>query len=339
MQRTQLAALKVLVLGPGLVGLFLASTPIEVMAQSKNPRSVYGKKPGAVYYCPDRTPDQQYSERSFPGCIPLVDKEEEAAKAAKKEAARKRGEEVNERTPVRLENLQREISSFLRDYRKFLDCCINDIDSIETVDELEDRASGLLKDIQDAGLVNMGTSWRGWTMSQIIPPLVRARIDLLKVKQRLEGIGEAKGKLDDLDYETAGKERRRIEQEEGGLTKEFRPTGPPDSARTGLEVGDTTLPNKFGTTFEDTTLRPATGTDIGTVVSPGSDQQLDLRPRPGLDTRDTTLPNYRVGPDTQDTTLPNSFGFDVGGKENIGGSSTTPSRVGPAAGDSSLNKR
>jgi len=318
-------------LGAGMVGVCLGTFSPEAAAQLN--------KPAAVYYCPDRTPDQQYSDRPAPGCVPLVDKEEEAAKAAKKEAAKKKGQEFTERAPVRIENLEREISSFLRDYRKFLDCCVNTPDSLEAVEELEDRAAGLLKDVQDTGLVNMGTGQRGMTLSQLIPPVAKAKLDLGKLRKKLESLDRAKDKLGDLDYETAGRERRRIQQEEDALKKEFRPTLPPESARTGTEISDTTMPNKYGETFGDTTLRPATGTDIGTVVSPGSDQQQDLRPRPGLDTQDTTLPNYRVGPDTQDTTLPYSFGTEIDRKQNPSGTTTTPSRVGPNVGDSSLNER
>ena len=296
-------------------------------------------RPAAVYYCPDRTPDQQYSERPAPGCIPLVDKQEESARAAKKEAAKKKGQEVKERPPVRIENLEREISSFLRDYRKFLDCCVNTPDSLETVEELEDRATGLLKDIQETGLVNMGTGQRGITLSQMIPPVAQAKMDLGTLRKKLDSLEKAKDKLGDLDYETAGRERRRIQQEEKAILKEFHPKRPPPSARTGTEIEDTTVPNKYGEPFGDTTLRPATGTDIGDVVSPSSDQRKTLNPRPGLDTQDTTLPNYRVGPDTQDTTLPYSFGFEAEKQQNPSGTSTTPSRVGPNVGDSSLNEQ
>ncbi|MGH7253263.1 MAG: hypothetical protein ACREIE_05625, partial [Nitrospiraceae bacterium] len=80
------------------------------------------------------------------------------------------------------------------------------------------------------------------------------------------------------------------------------------------------------------------GADSGYTVSPYSDVREDLRPRRGNDIQDTNLPN-RIGPNTQDTTLPYSFGFEIEKKENLTGSSTTPSRVGPAVGDSSLNER
>lgn len=295
-------------------------------------------KPGAIYYCPDKTPDQQISGRPGPGCIPLVDKAEEAAKAEKREAARKKGQEIKERPSVRIENLEREITSFLGDYRTFLGCCINTPNSLNTVEDLEDRAAALLKDIQDKGLTNMQTNQRGITLSQLIPPVAQAKLDLGRLRKKLESLEQAKEKLDELDYETAGRERRRIQQEEEALLKDFRPVLPPESARTGTGISETTTPIKYGETIGDTTLRPATGTEIGTVVSPGSDTEQSLRLRMGLDTQDSTL-TPRHGPENQDTTLPYSFGFETEKHQNPSGSSTTPSRVGPNIGDSSLNER
>jgi len=270
--------------------------------------------------------------------VPLVDKAEEAAKAKLREAARKKGLEVKEQPPVRLENLEREISSFLDDYRKFLRCCITAPDSLDTVGDLEDRAAALLRDIQDAGLTNMQTNQRGITLSQLIPPVAQAKLDLRTLRSKLESLERAKGQLDELDYEAAGRERRRIQQEEEALVRDFRPHLPPESARTGLGIVDTTVPYRFGEPIGDTTLRPATGTDIGTVVSPGSDQERSLHPRLGLETQDSTLAP-RHGPENQDTTLPYSFGFETEKLENPSGSSTTPSRVGPNIGDSTLNRQ
>jgi hypothetical protein len=307
------------------------------------PATAQSNKPGTVYYCPGKSPDQQISGKPAPGCVPMVDKAEEAAKAEKREAARKKGQEVKERPPVRLENLEREISSFLGDYRRFLGCCINRPDSFDTVEDLEDRASSLLKDIQGKGLANMQTNQRGMTLSQLIPPVAQAKLDLGKLRQKLESLGQAKDKLRDLDYETAGRERRRIQQEEDALLKDFRPTLPPESARTGTGISETTLPNRFGTDIGGgntpaTTLPNATGTDIGTVVSPGSDQERSLRPRMGLDTQDSTL-TPRHGTENQDTTLPSSIGFEGGTSQGPTGQSSTPSRAGAAIGDSNLNQR
>jgi len=295
-------------------------------------------KPGAVYYCPDKTPDQRISGRPAPGCVPLVDKAEEAAKAEKREAARKKGRDVQEPPPIRIENLERDISSFLGDYRKFLGCCVNTPDSLDSVEELEDRASALLSGIQDKGLANMQTNQRGMTLSQLIPPVAQAKLDLGTLRKKLVSLEKAKDKLDDLDFETAGRERRRIQQEEDALSKDFRPTLPPESARTGTGISETTVPNKFGETFGDTTLRPATGADIGTVVSPGSDQERSIRPRMGLDTQDSTL-TPRHGVENQDTTLPSSIGFEGGTSQGPTGDSSTPSRAGPSIGDSNLNQQ
>jgi len=292
--------------------------------------------PAPIYWCPKRTPDQQYSTTRAPGCTPLV------SEADKKRAAEREKEgKLQAKTPIKIQNIQTEISKFVRQYRRFLDCCANDPASLDEVDQLQDQAFELLKAIQETGLLNMGagTNQRQFTTSELIRPVVQASQDLHKLKMRLEQLGESKDTLEVHEFEPAARERRRIQQEEDAITKELRPVRPPDSARTGMEVEDTTLPNRFGTTIQDTTLPNSFGADIGDVASPSSNQQLDLRPRRGPDTQDTTLPNYRVGPDTQDTTLPNSFGFDIGGKENPAGSSTTPSRVGPAVGDSSLNKR
>ena len=318
------------VLGSALLGACLIAIPLSADAQPS--------KPAPVYYCPSKTPDQRLSAVPAPGCVPLIDKAEEAAKAEKREAARKKGLEIPERPPVKIENLEREISSFLGDYRRFLACCVTKPDSLDTVEELDDRAAALLKSVQEQGLANMQTNQRGMTLSQLIPPVAQAKLDLGRLRGKLESLDRAKEKLDDLDYETAARERRRIQQEEESLTKDFRPGLPPESARTGTGIGDTTVPNKFGEPVGDTTLRPATGADIGTVVSPGSEQERSLRPRMGLDTQESTL-TPRHGAANQDTTLPSSIGFEGGTSQGPTGESTTPARAGPSIGDSSLNQQ
>jgi len=320
------------ILALAMLALGIPSAADAAELRSNNPLN----PPAPIYWCPKRTPDQQYSTTRAPSCVPLV------SEADKKRAAEREKEgKLQAGPPLKIQNIQTEISKFVRRYRRFLDCCANDPASLDEVDQLQDQAFELLKAVQETGLLNMGagTNQRQFTTSELLRPVVQASQDLRKLRTRLDQLGESKDILDALEYEEAARERRRIQQEEDAITKELRPVRPPDSARTGMEVEDTTLPNRFGTPIQDTTLPNSFGADIGDVASPRSNQQLDLRPRRGPDTQDTTLPNYRVGPDTQDTTLPNSFGFDVGGKENPGGSSTTPSRVGPAVGDSSLNER
>jgi len=319
----------------GLALVLLLASPSTSGAAELKPNDPLNP-PGLIYWCPNRTPDQQYSKTPAPGCSPLVD-EADKQRAAERET---QGEK-KAGTPVKIQNIQSDVSKFIQQYRQFLDCCANDVDSLAEVEKLHDQAFELLKAIQDMGLLNMvaGTNQRQFTTSEIIRPVVQARDDLRKLKTRLEQIRASKEKLDRLDFEAAARERRRIQEQEESLKQEFRPIRPPESARTGMEVEDTTLPNRFGTTIQDTTLPNAFGANIGDVASPHSDPKAGLNFRRGPDTQDTTLPNYHVGPDTQDTTLPYSFGFEVGTKENPGGASTTPSRVGPAVGDSSLNKR
>lgn len=334
MTATERARFRLLPWAFGLAMLAMAS-PVPTSAaelRSDNPLN----PPGPVFWCPKRTPDQQYSTTRGPGCIPFVSEaDKERAAEREKEGTLQVG------PPIKIQNIQAEVSKFLQRYRQFLDCCANDPGSLDEVDQLQDQAYHLLKAIQDTGLINMGagTNQRQFTTSELLRPVLQANQDLRRLRIRLEKLAESKDTLEALDYEEAGRERRSIQQEEEALPKEFRPVRPPASARTGTEVEDTTLPNRFGTTIQETTLPNSFGADIGDTASPRSDQTRSLNPRPGPNAQDTTLPNYRVGPDTQDTTLPNSFGVDVGGKENPGGASTTPSRVGPAVGDSSLNER
>jgi len=255
----------------------------------------------ALYWCPQRTPDQQYSAAPGPGCTPLAEKPDKPLEST--------------RTPqkeIRVENLQTEISNFLRDYRQFIDCCSTDIDSLKDLKELEERANQLLLTAQTV-LFSEQMKLRGFTLREIIPPVAQARDNLKTLKSRLEAIEKAQEKVDELGYEAAGRERRRIRDEEEAIKKEFRPTLPPESARTGTEIGDTTLPNRPGTLSQDTTVPNVTGTDFGSTTSPSST---------GTDVGTTPPTGTDIG-----QTPPT--GFEIG----------TTGRVGPAVGDSDLNKR
>ncbi len=154
---------------------------------------------------------------------------------------------------------------------------------------------------------------RGFTLKEIIPPVAQARDNLKGLKARLKALEKAKEKMDDLGYEAAGREQRRIRDEEEAIKKEFRPELIPESARTGTEIGDTTLPNRPGTLSQDTTVPNVTGTDFGNTTS---------RSSTGTDVG-TTPP---TGTDIGQTP---STGFEIG----------TTGRVGPAVGDSTLNER
>ena len=213
---------------------------------------------------------------------------------------------------IKAENLQTEISNFLRDYRQFVDCCSTDIDSLKDLKELEERANHLLLTAQTV-LFSEQMKLRGFTLREIIPPVAQARDNLKALRSRLEAIEKAQEKVDELGYEAAARERRRIRDQEEAIKREFRPTLPPESARTGTEIEDTTLPNRPGTLSQDTTVPNVTGTDFGNTTS---------RSSTGTDVGTTPPTGTDIG-----QTPPT--GFEIG----------TTGRAGPAIGDSSLNKR
>jgi len=257
-----------------------------------------------LYWCPQRPADQQLGAAPEPGCRPLVEK--------------KKNDKKKPRAPIKIENLQAETSVFLQRYRRFLDCCASDVASLDQLEELEDQAAELLK-AAESGLFSEQMKLRGFTLHEVIPPVARARDDLQVLKGRLERLGASREKLETLEYEAAGRERRRLQQEEESLHKEFRPTRPPDSARTGMEITDTTVPSRVGTSSEDTTLPSTTGTSAGTsTLSTTTGADIGATPQTGKDISDTSLPS-RTGFETEATTV--------------------PKRVGPGIGDSSLNKK
>lgn len=276
-------------LGLGLVLCLFQATLESALAAS------------ALYWCPQRPADQQYSAAPGPGCTPLAEKPDKPAEGAR--APHKE---------IKAENLQTEISNFLREYRQFIGCCSTDIASLKDLKELEEQANHLLRTAQTV-LFSEQMKLRGFTLREIIPPVAQARDNLKTLRAKLEAIEKAQEKVEDLGYEAAGREQRRIREEEEAIKKEFRPTLPPESARTGTEIGDTTLPNRPGTLSQDTTVPNVTGTDFGNTT---------LRNSTGTDTG-TTPP---TGTDIGQTP---STGFEIG----------TTGRVGPAVGDSTLNER
>jgi hypothetical protein len=340
--------------------LSLAIAPTVTWTKEFDPNNPLNP-PAPVYWCPDRTADRQITVTPEPGCTPLVDK---------KEGQKVSGKEEKSKAPIKIVDIQNEASKFVHRYRQFLDCCANKIESIEDVEDLHEQASHILKSVQQKGIYNsagfgigdnslgagneglgggpgkspkLGTFARQYTLSEIVGSVAHARDDLRKLKTRLEQLAESKQKIDTLDYETAGRERRRIEEEKDAIAKEFRAKRPPSSARTGMEIQNSTLPSRIGGDIESTTLGSSFGADIGSTVSPYSHVTEDLHPRRGQNIQDTNLPT-RSGPalgggNTPASDLPTSTGFEIGTTQGPTGPSTNPARVGPWIGDSSLNNR
>ena len=136
-------------------------------------------------------------------------------------------------------------------------------------------------------------------------------------------MNEAQQGLSEVDYETSGRAKAQIQEDEEAIKKEFKAKRPPSSAPTGMEIQDTTLRSRIGGDIEDTKLNANFGADIGASVSPYSNVNESLRPRRGDDVHDSQLP-HRPGTDIQDTSMSSSTGFEVDNAQNREGTSTLP---------------
>lgn len=249
-----------------------------------------------LYWCPNRPPDQQYAATPEPGCAPLVEKEKKDRPA--------KDDKPRTRPPLKIENLQAEASAFLQQYRQYVSCCATNPDSLDDLEDLDDRASDILNTAQ-AGLFSEKMKLRGFTLSELIPPVARARDQLREIKTRLQRLEDAKDRLDQLGYESAGKERRRIQELEESITRDFGLKAPAASPKTGAEIGRT----------------PPSGPEIGHV--PPTGPELGAAGRTG---RELGYTPPTVGKDIGRTP---PTGFEIGGT----------GLTGPAIGESDLNRR
>jgi hypothetical protein len=314
--------------------------------------------PAPVYWCAGKLPDQQIATRKAVGCQPLYDPQVEEAF---RQDLRQKGMEVPERESIKILELQNAASQFADRYRTFLTCCATDATATDQIVELIDEAINILKSVQQKGIFNsagfgvgggsgglgggpgqspkLGTFARQWTLSEIVGTVARGRDDLLALKQRLEQLQAAQQNLGSVDYESSGRARLQIQEDEEGIRKDFLSKKPPASAPTGMEIQDKTFHSRIGGDIEDTTLTSNFGADIGYAVSPYSNVGESLRPRRGDAIHDSQLP-YRPGMEGHDTTIPNSTGFQIDHAQNPDGASTVQRRgVGPSIGDSELNRR
>lgn len=356
-----------------LTGLYLSILAIfltmeHLMAKDFNPDNPLNP-PAPVFWCPDKTPDQQISTGKSSGCKPLYDQE---ATESFQESARKRGFELPDRAPIKIIDLQNAASKFSDRYRTFMSCCLTGGDAPGDIVNLIDEANHILKAVQQKGIYNstgfgkgqgatttgpgngtgngglgggpgvspkLGTFARQFTLSEIVGTVARAREDLLRLHDRLERLNDVQESLKEVDYERTGRARLQIQEEEEAIKREFQTKKPPSSAPTGMDIEDTTLHPRIGGDIEDTRLNANFGADIGASVSPYSNVNESLRPRRGETIHDSQLP-HRPGADIQDTSMSSSTGFEVDRSQNREGSSTLPRRgIGAAIGDSELNSQ
>lgn len=316
---------------PIMARLFVGSTMLAIIAtqpadSAGQSQRLTDTRSAVIYWCPDRPEGQQIIAKPEVGCNPLVAPDRRAASTSTPPAAR---------PAIKIEDLEAASSRFLSDYRAFLACCAGDVGQLGQVIDLEERASHLLSEIQRSGALNLTTYTTPQLINGMIIQVADARRNLHTIRQRLGKMGDAQTQLDQLGYEEAGTRARLLDQERERLQQEFRPSDMPPRARTGNEISDSSLPVRIGPTIESSTLPNATGSEIGSVVSPYRDSSEDLRPKAGLDMQDSTLP-IRPGQDLGDTSLDPRYGSHIDGGNRP--TSSMPSRVGGEIGDSDLNR-
>lgn len=319
-----------------------------------------------IDYCSERTPDQQlgaalHPERksgsaSEPGCIPLVEKRE------KKQTREDSGTDIEKpRRELKIENLENEVTAFLENYRRFLDCCKTDPAELETIEDLGDEVADLLAMAQSK-LFSEQLKLRGFTFRDLIAPVAKARADLQKLRHRLERIGELRDQRSTLDFEGAGKVDLELRALEESIQQEFRPVKLPSGPKTGLTIGSTPA---TGTEIGKT---PRTGTSIGSAGLNVNEGGLGLTPKTGREigatgptgfeighapragpavgesalnsdpsTVGSTLPRSMVGSDLQDSTVDSSLGSSTIGSDLP--DSTITSTLGGSSVGSSLENR
>lgn len=249
-------------------------------------------------FCGDRPPDQQLGAApgrgaASPGCTPLVEK-----KTGKEETSIKA---AGPRRKMNVDDLQSEVARFLKEYRRFLECCRTDLSELETVEELGDQVTELLR-VAQTGLFSEQLKVRGFTFRELLPPVAKARADLHALRARLEQLEEARNRLPSLDYEAAGKEAQVIQELEESIRNEFQ------------------TPRLSG--------GPKTGTAIG--VSPSAGPAIGRTPKAGPAIGSEGLAGSSVGvtPKTgRDIGVTGPTGFEIGGT----------GKAGPSIGESTLN--
>lgn len=316
-----------------VVVVVLATGMLSFPAHSASNSSI------TVYWCPDRPPNQQYSAKPAPGCSPIYEKQEQPdAQAAGEESPAK------SREPIKLEGVEAEISVFLVQYNKFLECCASDVAAADQLTDLEDEATRLINAMQDTGFASNLRYQRGTTVNQLMTPIVQARTNLRKIKLEHEQIRASMNRRQSLGFEEAGRETLAIEGAEESISKDFKTMKTPSSAKTGVNIGATpatgaeigrtpaagtgiggggTVGRNIGTTTE-------TGPEIGATGSVGTDIGATGRAGTSIGESNFNSGSSRVGSSLQ----PSSVGSSL--SDSTVGSSLGSSTTGSSLQDSTL---
>jgi hypothetical protein len=219
-----------------------------------------------IYYCADRTQDQQYSARPGPGCVPLQDATQQEKRA---------------NTPQRhfeAENLQQDVSVFLSRYRTFIQCCKTDLDALHEIEEMADELDQLIASAQ-ADLSNYSLASRGIMLREFLPRIAKVKGDLKLLRTRLEQIGELSNRRGMQDLEQEGMASRQIRGLEESIERDIHAPTLPGGAKTGASIGvapaagpaigrspkNGTEIGQEGLTGHDIGATPKNSQDIGTA--------------------------------------------------------------------------
>jgi hypothetical protein len=284
-----------------------------------------------LFWCPDQKADQQYSATKGPGCVPLVEKKDTRAAEQEAEAP------ASDQPPrdFKIENLQSDVSAFLREYRQFLQCCKSDPNELLRVQSMGEEVSQLLESAQNQ-LSNYSMVSRGIMLREMIPPVAKARADLQTLRARLEQIGNISNQRDQAGFEEAGRETRNIQNIEDSIDKDIRASKLSSSPKTGADIG---VAPAAGRSIGKT---PKTGTTIGAEGLTGQD--VGMSPKNGSDIGRSGPTGFaigatgRAGSSIGESTLNNnaSSSVDSSIQRSTVGSSISDSSVGSSMGASSV---
>lgn len=283
-----------------------------------------------LYWCPDRKADQQYSATKGPGCVPLVEKKDAQAVEQERETA------TSEKPPhdFKIENLQHDVSAFLREYRQFLNCCKTDPGELQRIADLGEEVSELLESAQSQ-LSNYSMASRGIMLRDMIAPVATARADLRTLRGQLGQIGDASNRREQVEFEESGRETRTMRELEESIDKDIRAPKLPGSAKTGVDIG----------------VAPATGPNIGKAPKAGipigserTGQDIGASPKSSTDIGASGPTGFeigatgRAGPSIGESTLNSDTSSTVNSslQRSTVGSSISDSSIGSSLGSSSV---
>lgn len=284
----------------------------------------------ALYWCPDRKADQQYSAKPDPGCSPLVEKKDPATEPS--EQARESGKEPRD---FKIDNLQHDASEFFTQYRHFLECCKTDLAALQQMETLGDDLGDLLTSIQ-AQMSNHSLASRGVMLRELIPPIAKARADLRTLRARLEQIDQSTRQRTSASLEEEAKEAQAIRELEESIHRDITAPVLPTGPRTGAAIG---AAPSAGPAIGKT---PKTGSAIGREGNTG--EEIGASPKSGGNIGNSGPTGFaiggtgRAGPSIGESELNSDTSSSVGSslQQSTVGSSLSDSTVGSTFGGASI---